>query len=351
MKKLFVLLFFTSTLIATACDVCNTFDYSQDQNNTFIGLFRRYSFSSGYLNTPSLLNFSFNNPKKRHGGNTQNYFVNKTGSNYENSLTHELFINKNFNNKFLLQFRLPLVKNQTYLSEVTPRGIGIIGDTLIETHGLGDASIGLNIIKIINKEHITHRINYGVGIQIPTGKHNTFTENDFVDVRHAPGTGSWSFSPSVQYYNSVNKKYGISAQALYSRSTKRKKSVTSKAGSGFVGNLSGDYRFGDVFSTQAQLYYAINAQMWKVIPKIGMVYTHEAKDYFLNNEVITSGSKLTELILTTDIRRENIGLRIQYLHPIYQDINEDLVFKNGAYQVGVYYTFEQKNIIKNKTIN
>lgn len=341
MKKLIILIFTFFCIFSTlACDVCNTFDYAQDQNNTFIGLFRRYSFNNGYNNKLSLLNFSLIPQKKRHGGNTQNYFVNKTGTDYETSLTHELFVNKNFNNNVLIQFRLPFTKNITYLNEVTPIGIGSQQDTLVETQGLGDASFGIYKIKLIENKHINHRINYGLNIQIPTGKYNTFTGNDFIDVRHSPGTGAWSFSPRIQYYNNINKRYGISAQVLYNWSTKRKTSTT---GSAIGTTINGDYRFGDIFSTQAMFYYTIKKSLLKIIPKIGAVYTNEAKDIFLKKEVTTSGGSLSEALFGLDIRREKLGLRIQYLIPLQQTVHNDLVRKKGSYQLGVYYNFGKKN--------
>ncbi len=349
MKKSLYTLLLLINIPTFACDVCSTYDFSQDQSNTFVGLFRQYSFFSGYNNLSSAKSFQFNQYQARpqHAVDTKDYIINPSNNDYESTLTHSLFINHNIKNKFLLQLSIPYTKSVSYLNQVFPLNFGQVQDTLVSTQGLGDIKFSVYKTLLINKKKVKHRLNYGVGLSIPTGRFDLREKNDFVDIRHLPGTGVWSFSPRIQYFNSINSTFGISALALYNRSSQRKTTSSVATGTGKIVSKSGQYRFGDVVSLQTLAYYTIHIYQLSLIPKVGIQFTNEAQDIFQGEMIKHTGVSLTEGILGAEVRYKHLGLRFNYLKPLSQSIKDKQSLKVGAYQVGLYYNFGEAQCSKN----
>ena len=333
MKRLLVLFTIVFPSLVFACDSCNDFDYFNINNKGYIGATYRYSYYNGHNNLQGT-GFKFKTTKHSIVGDENTYTPSK--NDYEAFHTLDLRFNYLYKQNLNFLVVLPFRFSYDYRDIITPP-IGSSYDSTIVQQGLGDIYFIISPLKKIENDLFTHIIKPGIGLSIPTGKHQVKSPQGIIqDPIHQPGKGTAELILQFNYTMKYQENFGFFSTNRYYNSLKKKDPGV--INSGFIPDTY-HHRFGNRFSSTNYLFYSIGYYLWKFIPKVGLHYENIKED-FLNGEKLNNLGG-TSLLLTTglDIKFKDFTLITGYSIPIYQDLNGDQLLNVGRSNLGLLYNF------------
>ena len=202
--------------------------------------------------------------------------------------------------------------------------------------GLGDVSVmGLysffNPDKFFGKKS-KHQLRLGIGIKAPTGKFN-MTDGMFTSDL-VLGTGSVDFIFNLNYTYRY-RKFGVSVSPLYKK------------------NLANNdhYRFGDIAGGDLTAFYVFKLPAGvTVTPKVGAKYNHMFYNVYDKQLLAGTGGDAVRAMVGIDIYYKNFAFSTS-VAPVVMNLNnwEYEPVPVLSYEAGLYYSFNQFSIKKNKT--
>lgn len=176
--------------------------------------------------------------------------------------------------------------------------------------GLGDPMLMLNYKLLDQKgnpmEKWLHNLWVGGGIKVPLAPFEFSQAEDLINPNFQLGSGSWDFLAMINY-TSMFKRFGINVEAVYKYNT-----VNTQ-----------DYRFGNQYNAQANLFYKTmigDTQLFTIVGfyhEYGGQHTHEG--FFQAN----SGGRMTMTQLGLQSQFRSMMLHVNYQVPISQKFNSD----------------------------
>ncbi|MES2587449.1 MAG: hypothetical protein V4622_00630 [Bacteroidota bacterium] len=236
----------------------------------------------------------------------------------ENFTSSEIFARFKLSNKFQLLSSIPYIYNvrKTNLEKQTIKG-------------LGDINLLSNYVFVDNADSLTKKVKHtgtiGLGVKLPTGTYNIL---GFTELNMLPGTGSFDYLANVNYslqYRSV----GLQNETSFSYKTENK----------YL------YRFGNNFSSSQIFFYRwVLNQNLKIIPQIGLNYSHNWKDIKnrKKSEDTFNGGDILNAQMNLFISYKNWGFSSQIYLPIYQNLNQGYVTQKSTFRLSINYFISKK---------
>lgn len=228
--------------------------------------------------------------------------------------------------------RIPL-SDKFYVSAIVPYQdlYRHFDDRVEHINGLGDVNVmgwyqlifykkqKNDSLVFANKELSGHGLNFGLGMKLPTGE---FEEQltDRVNPGFQVGTGSWDVLATV-LYSYKKKNLGVGASLAYYFKTENKN----------------DYKFGNQFSSAANVFYSMSLKTIILKPFIGV-----SGDIYENIEqygetLANTDGHIFNGSLGTEVSKEKFVLGVKYTLPIAQDLFEGNV--NFQQQYALYLNY------------
>ncbi|WP_240472183.1 transporter family protein [Mangrovimonas xylaniphaga] len=229
--------------------------------------------------------------------------------------------------------RVPLSKN-IYVSAIVPFQdlYRHFDDRTEHIHGLGDINImgwyQLNFYKkqkrdslvFANRELSGHGLNFGLGMKLPTGE---FEEQltDRVNPGFQVGTGSWDMVATV-LYSYKKKNLGVGASLAYYLKTENEN----------------DYKFGNQFSSAANVFYDVNLKTTTLRPFLGVSGdVYESIEQYGETLADTNGHIIYGS-LGAEVSKNKFILGLKYTLPIAQDLFGGDVNSQQQYSLYLNYS-------------
>jgi len=212
--------------------------------------------------------------------------------------TMELWAGWNIGNRWQVIAILPY----NYIHQVSDDGV-------TNNQGIGDIAVMTNykVFDKRSKHSVAQQLWLGAGIKLPTGKFNVdATDPALVAVANTQtGSASTDFMLNAMY-NIKIKKIGINSSASYKINTSN----------------SDDYSFGNKFSANSFVFYAIAKGQVGIVPNIGVMYETTASNKLVKETVAQTGGHLlsTAAGLELNYRKISVGANVQL--PMHQNFSE-----------------------------
>ena len=334
-NKVILTLSLLINLQAFACDECNTFDYSTLQGDNYFGIQYRYSLYNGYVNLnqnpqTAISQKHYQNARIAHIPiNSSEYTYVTNNYDYEAFKTIELRYSHTFNEIFNLLVYVPIHKNYLYFKEIYPV-LGPKFDSLSTNAGLGDITVSASKYFKKEKGNYTHRINYGLGLTLPTGKFDIVNEkNEILDPDHQLGKGAAEIIVRLNYSNSYQKKVGIRSFINYTSSMKREDD----------GSNSVSFRQGNRTNAKLDAYYTFGNLKNKFIPSTGLYFEDSRKDRLNEKDWDNTGGTSLYLSIMPEIKIDKIYIQPLLFYPLYQELNGEQLQNSIRMSLSVLYSF------------
>lgn len=334
MRRLTFLILLHFYLTTTACDVCNVFEYANQRNQNYVGIFYRNRFFNGYqsLNQPNAYQFfpsTNSNARTEHvPDNEQGTKFNRSSTDYEFYQTIEIRANYAISKKINLQLIAPLNFSSVYFSNVS-QYIGptipiIKKDSAYGTSGIGDIILMSDYIKTMLAGNIKHILKPGIGLKLPTGsvsrKHN---EGGNMSYDLQPGTGSLDILLRLNYLV-TNDKWGADVFTNYRVCTPS----------------STQMQFGNRFNVSTFLYYTIPVKKIKILPRIGIYAETAARDFYEKKQLKQTDGHTLFYQFGADIMVGRFVFQTIFQKPFYENLNGDVQGNAGRLAFGLVFNFE-----------
>lgn len=196
------------------------------------------------------------------------------------------------------------------------------GDENIE--GLGDLTL-LGMYKMYETDNdstfVTHRLQLGGGVKVPTGKYNLENNKGSVNPGFQVGTGSWDYLLAAEY---VLKRHelGFNAMATYVFKTENRKL----------------YRFGNQFNYSGTLFYLWETDWLKLVPQAGIAgETFEGNTQY-EQPVPDSSGKVLFGKFGVEAGRKKWSVGFNLLSPIDQKLSAGNVEAGTRWSVNLNYS-------------
>jgi hypothetical protein len=193
-------------------------------------------------------------------------------------------------------------------------------DGITNNQGIGDIAAMLNykifdrISTLGKNKSISQQLWFGAGIKVPTGKFNIdATDPALIAVANTQtGTASTDFMLNTMYNIRINK-VGINSSASYKINTTNKDK----------------YTFGNKFSANSYVYYAVKKDNLGIIPNIGALYENTSSNTLKKATVAQTGGHLFAASAGAELSYKKITVGVNMQLPISQN------FSNGQTEMKV----------------
>ncbi len=327
--QLTIYIFFAFYVKGFSCDDCSGFLYGLYPNKTYVGLQYRYRVFNGYDHLNNHHRFSFSkkgltNSKTTHHPGVNFILTNPNKADYERYFTTELLLNYNLADNYNFSLRLPYQSAEVYFKEAITL-TNPITDTLFTFSGIGDMVISANRYNVFNQNKWVHTFYQGLGIKLPTGKFKLDDNQGSGPVAFfQTGTGSFDFLLQIKYGLVYKERAGISLMGNYKISTQRKQ----------------EYRFGNRFSGSGSLFYRLNFGKWTLTPHAGLFIEIAATDFYLSNEITSTGGNTLMLQTGLDVQFQNITFFAQWYGAVTNQLNGNQIGSSGIFYTGLLFSFK-----------
>lgn len=334
MRLIFSFLFVFFSFFASACDVCNVFEYANQRNQNYVGVFYRNRFFNGYqsLNQPN--NYQFfpsSNPNARTEhvpDNEQGTRFNRSSKDFELYQTVELRANYAISKKFNFQLIVPFNFSSVYFKNVSqyigPTSPIITKDSAYGTSGIGDIILMGDYVKTKLTGNIKHIFKPGFGLKLPTGsvarKH---TDGGIMSYDLQPGTGSLDFIFRFNYLI-TNDKWGADVFTNYRLCTQS----------------STQMQFGNRFNVSTFVYYTFSIKNIKILPRIGLYAETAASDYFQKKIQSQTGGHTFFYQFGADFMAGKFVFQAIFQKPFYENLTGDVQGNAGRLAFGLIFNFD-----------
>lgn len=297
MKKCLILLFamtmaFTGKL--SACDVCGGGTSSMavgllsDYSNNYV---RMSYFHAMYLSTRTI------------GKTTEDHFH-----------QYELSARMSVSDAIRVRVSIPYQNN-----------VRTKGDEVIHTNGLGDirAIAFTPVLDRVFRGNSSLYIEGGLGVSIPTGRFDEDIQKRNVPESFNPGKGAWAgiIQLHATYINPI---LSVSWSNNYT----------------YNPFSSGDYHYGDDYSSYLTFFREIQLDALSLIPNAGIGYEHTYIDKYASGfEVRGTGGNGTFASLSLNVKRSNIIGGVSYMIPLHEEFSKGEVSAQPRMNFQLSYIF------------
>lgn len=329
MKKIIPLMI--SLLCATeilACDLCSIYIgiEPKDYKNSFGVRYRYRIFESDFqLNSPTT-NLKMISPTNRKGINTDKHLgesvyeqsEDKKFTYTETFTSYDVYANFYLNQRLQLNVSTYFADNYTYKNDSILENISGIGDInitavyqLYNTTRTSDST-----------RKLVHRLNFGMGIFLPTGNFNKKSIIGFetkiqpnvilgtpieeLDPHLQAGTGAFSSLLIAEYLVKYSN-WGITTNISYKANRENKN----------------QFRFANRFNANSNLFYLMK---WHknitFMPTVGTAMEFSNRDTFENYSYLGSGGEVWFANVGTTFFIKDWGINVMYYSPVYQRLND-----------------------------
>lgn len=190
----------------------------------------------------------------------------------------------------------------------------VTDDGKVNKQGIGDIAVMANY-KLFDNNTVTARkrafmqqLWLGFGIKLPTGKFRIedISEEIAAKANTQLGTASTDFMLNAMYNAKINK-VGINTNVAYKLNT---------------GN-SDKYTFGNKFSANSFVYYAIQKKSVSILPNIGLLYENNQENKLFTRTVAQTGGHLFASSAGVEVTVKAITIGVNAQLPVSQN------FSNG----------------------
>jgi hypothetical protein len=199
--------------------------------------------------------------------------------------------------------------------------------------GLSDVSLISNYILINTTDSIgrkvKHNVMIGGGIKLPTGAYGIKDRNETLIPNMQPGTGSFDMLLNL-VYNMRLRSYGLNYDVNYRINTPNRH----------------QYRFGNKMNTSLRAFYWYNVKRSVLMPHGGFYFEHGMKDFKHGIKRIYTGGYVFMTTVGMDVYIGNIGMALNYMHPLKHRIAEGYVRPQQQFTVTLNYLFSNPGKLK-----
>lgn len=248
---IFLLMLVITSVNLNACDVCSLYmNVGMNDNKNSIG----FSFRSQFFKATIWEEMVLANPYKHFGDTELPELIDKTV--FERYETYELRGQYFFNPKWSIFASLPIKHAvQTIENKETVNVSGIADPTLLLKYKLMSSKSNCETA-------YTHRTIVGGGIKFPLGNTQKMYDGEYVINDMQMGSGSYDFVVSAEHVSMYND-LGVNVNYIYYIKT---------------ANL-GDYRFGNSYSLQTNVFYNFKIEKSELRPSAGFYFESDKIDY------------------------------------------------------------------------
>jgi len=198
--------------------------------------------------------------------------------------------------------------------------------------GLGDVSVLVNYVLINSgdsiKNSVKHRLQFGGGIKLPTGRNNMGSENEDPIANLQPGTGSYDFLFNA-IYTIRYKKFGLNNEFSYRINTASNR----------------DYKFGNRVNIASQVFYWQNLGGLTFLPQAGFRYEYADMDYinYPQKELqdLSGGSRYLATA-ALDLYIGSFSAGVSWTKPVYQDFASGNIKSHDQWSLKLIYLFNKR---------
>lgn len=233
------------------------------------------------------------------------FFAEMNHANQSPEYSHDNYYRWDFMGRFALSERLQLNLILPYLYNDMNGS-----HEATRLNGLGDPLALINYKLISQKatadDQWVHNLWMGTGLKAPLGKFEYSQTSQLVNPNFQLGTGSWDYLFTGNYMVSRNR-IGMNMESIY-----KINSINSQ-----------EYRFGNQFNAQANLFYNISTEKIQVIPYTGGYLERGAIHTFEGFQEVNSGGIAVFANAGLQVQGKSLLLNLTYQHPMSQNYNSD----------------------------
>lgn len=322
MNKIYMFLIISALSLydATACDVCNIFEYSTVEQRSFIGIFYRYRMFNGYAALGQSNNMFPTRKSTLHEPEDAGFLAEKSQRDYETYHTWEIRLNHTIKNKVNLMLILPYRRNTAYYANVidAPKPQH---DSLFVSKGWGDMVLAADYMIKFDCKNGAHILRPGLAMTLPTGQFNEEVSNgELHDPILQPGSSAYAFilRLNYQYFNQINK-YGFTASTNY------KKSTTGENG----------YLFADSYNLQTNVFYQKGLGNWNLVPRLGAYFESAGSNTWNDNIQTLTGGDTVFGDIGLDINKKAVTFQAVYQMKLYEKLEGNQIGNAGRLNLGI----------------
>lgn len=330
----YILFLFFVIRFSDACDVCNVFEYANQRNQNYVGVFYRNRFFNGYqsLNQPNNYRFFPNsNPNARAEHvpeNEEGTQFNRSEKDFEFYQTVELRGNYAISQKVNLQVIVPFNSSSVYFGNVSLYNGALSPivkkDSAYGTSGLGDIILMTDYVKTYVTGNVKHIFKPGFGLKLPSGsvshKHN---EGNVLSYDLQPGTGSLDFLFRANYLV-TNDKWGVDLFTNYRLCTRSYSQM----------------KFGNRFNVSSFFYYTIKVKELKFLPRMGLYAEAALQDTYAEKTLAQTGGHTVFYQFGMDFMVGKFVFQTIFQKPFHEKLNGDMQGNAGRLALGLIFNFD-----------
>lgn len=309
-----------------ACDVCNMYDYTGRQNQSFIGFFYRYRVMNGYSDImPQSHRFviaeSDKGARADHEIKGEDFYHNKTNADFQKYHVADVRFNYALGEKANIGCIVPLMASKAYYKEIFPT-TSPMTDSTITTQSLGDVMLFADYVFSWQKDERRAFLKPGFALKLPTG--NSYLGKDGILYPHElqGGTGTWDLILRLNA-NIRGRHLGAEWISNYRINTK---------------HATRAYKFGNTLNLMLNAFYVVDlTEELALVPKLGAYIEQAAADDQQRQRQADTGGHTTYGNLGLDLMYNRIYFQTMFQKPVYDRLNGSQIGNAGRLVFGVVY--------------
>jgi hypothetical protein len=325
MKNIHQIIFLAAFYVqALACDVCNMYDYSGRQNQSYLGVFYRYRVMNGYSDhLPNTHKFFIgnNNARVDHDLSGKNFYHEKTNMDFQKYHIVDLRFNYSIHKKINVGAIVPVLFNTSYYSAIYYDAVPKT-DSSIYTKGLGDVFLFSDYVMTWSKNKNKVFFKPGIALKLPTGNAKVSDNGGLYPHEMQMGTGTTDLILRLNA-NVRHKKIGTELMGNYRINTK---------------NRTEGYKFGNSLNLSLNPYYMISINdRISIIPKLGSYLEIAPKDKINNATLEGTGGHTWYGNVGFDLTVDKFVFQGLFQKPIRDRLNGSQLGNSGRIILGAVY--------------
>ncbi len=190
--------------------------------------------------------------------------------------------------------------------------------------GLGDITVmALYTVFETKKDStfLTHKINLGGGVKIPTGKFTEANNLGSVNQSFQLGTGSWDF-PVISEYVIKHKNLGLNTTLNYIFKTENSK----------------NYQYGDQFNYSGTFFYLFDLKSVQIVPQAGLAGEVYQTNKQYNLDLPNTAGDILFSKFGIEAGKDKFSVGLNVMLPINQNLSSGNMESNYRWSVNLNYT-------------
>lgn len=311
-----------------ACDVCNMYDYTGRQNQSFVGLFYRYRVMNGYSHiNPEAHRFIVSEANRggrvAHDIGGDGFYHNKTNADFQKYNVADLRFNYALGERANVGCVIPLLSSKAYYKEIF-YNTRPVSDSSITTQSLGDIMLFADYVFSWQKSERRAFLKPGFALKLPTGSSYIGKGGVLYPHELQGGTGTVDFVLRLNA-NIRGKHLGAEWISNYRVNTKQ---------------ATRGYKFGNSLNLMLNTFYVVYlTEKWSLVPKLGAYTELASSDRLAGERQVHTGGQTLYGNLGLDLMYDQIYVQTLFQKPVYDKLNGAQIGNAGRLVLGVVYNF------------